>query len=691
MPSNRNLEIRVLSAIRGVLTLAVFSALLLVAPRPVQAQTETVLYNFTGGSDGANPQSNLTSDGAGNFYGTTMNGGLFGFGTVFEISPNGSGGWNETVLYSFTGGADGANPIGPVIFDSVGNLYGTTEYGGPYRNSYGVVFELSPVGAGWTETVLYSFLAGGQGNNPQTGLIMGPTGNLYGITQEGVFELSPSAGGWTYQDIYIFAFGGAAGLTMDAAGNIFGVSSYNIAPFAFELSPNGIGGWNPTKIYDNFGAAHPEGTPRFIPYQGTTEMLFGTTEFGGGKKLGTVYMLWNIEIEKGKWVEQGIYGFQGGKDGSYPYGGVVFGAFYLPMYGTTTAGGQYNAGTVFEIGTGWKEKVLWSFNGTDGAQPYGSLILDSAGNLYGTASAGGSSGAGVVFEVTPAPVTATTTTIVSSLNPSLLGQAVTFTATVTSAAGSPPNGELVTFYDGTRTLGSVPLSSGMAAYTTSTLSAKAHTIKATYAGDATFIQSYGTVTQVVNFPTKPATATTLASSLNPSIYGQKVIWTATVTTSGSVPPTGTVNFTWDGNSIGGAALNASGVATLTKSLLNADSYPLTAVYLGDTNNLGSTSPILNQVIQQATSAATLTSSPNPSTQGQAVTFTATITSPTVTPTGPVTFTAGKNVLGTVELSKGKATFTTSTLAVGSTTVTVTYPWNSNVAASSASVTQTVEQ
>ena len=188
---------------------------------------------------------------------------------------------------------------------------------------------------------------------------------------------------------------------------------------------------------------------------------------------------------------------------------------------------------------------------------------------------------------------------------------------------------------------------------------------------------------------KCPTSTVLASSLNPSIYGQKITWTARVTTSGSVPPTGKVNFTW-GDTIGTGSLNG-GVATLTRSNLNADSYPLTAVYSGDANNEPSASAILNQVVTEARSAATLSSSLNPSTAGQAITFTATITSPTVTATGPVTFTAGKTVLGTAQLSKGKASFTTSTLAVGSTEVTATYHGDSNIAESSASVAQTVQQ
>jgi hypothetical protein len=131
------------------------------------------------------------------------------------------------------------------------------------------------------------------------------------------------------------------------------------------------------------------------------------------------------------------------------------------------------------------------------------------------------------------------------------------------------------------------------------------------------------------------------------------------------------------------------VATLTKSNLSADAYPLTAVYSGDVNNLGSTSPILNQLVLQTTSAATIAASPNPSTVGQAVTFSVTITSPTVTPKGPVTFTAGKTVLGTAQLSGGRASFTTSSLPAGTTVVTVTYSGDSNIAKSTASVTQVV--
>lgn len=279
------------------------------------------------------------------------------------------------------------------------------------------------------------------------------------------------------------------------------------------------------------------------------------------------------------------------------------------------------------------------------------------------------------------------TIVKTSSSPSLVGQPVTFTATVSSIYGTIPDGELVAFYDGSTPLGSVALANGVAVYTTSSLSAKTHTIKATYAGDATFAPSTGWVTQVVNlYPT----STVLISSLNPSTYGQKVTWTATVTFSGSITPTGKVYFTWSGHTIGSATLNSSGVATFTRSNLNADSYPLTAVYGGDATNLGSTSAVLNQVVLQTTSSATISSSLNPSAQGQAVTFTAKVTSPTVTPTGPVTFQAGTTVLGTVQLSGGKASYTTASLPAGSAVIKVTYNGDSNIKGSSAAVTQVVQ-
>ena len=286
------------------------------------------------------------------------------------------------------------------------------------------------------------------------------------------------------------------------------------------------------------------------------------------------------------------------------------------------------------------------------------------------------------------------TAITASQSSSLLAEPVTFIAKVRSKYGWIPDGGLVTFFDGATPLASVALRGQQVSYATSSLPAGTHVIKATYPGNADFIGSFAVVKQ---FVIGHSTSTTLASNLNPSVYGQKVTWAATVTSSATPAPTG--NIVFNGKDmygrtfvIGRATLDSSGVATLIKSNLNANVYQVTAVYLGDTMNLGSMSSVLNQVVRQTTSKAVLNSSRSPATQGQLVTFTATITSPTVMPTGPVTFTAGKQVLGTAQIVpwEHKATLAISSLPVGSTVVTVTFPGNSNIAKSSASLTQTVQ-
>jgi hypothetical protein len=197
----------------------------------------------------------------------------------------------------------------------------------------------------------------------------------------------------------------------------------------------------------------------------------------------------------------------------------------------------------------------------------------------------------------------------------------------------------------------------------------------------------GVLLGAAKFPT----TTSFVSSLNPSIYGQTVTFVAKVTHSGSFQPTGTVKFNWGiGHSIGTAALQSGNTAALTRSNLNADPYPLTAVYSGDSNHLSSTSSVVNETVAQTTTAAALTSSLNPSRAGQAVKFTVEITSATITPKGSVTFEVGTMASGTVQLSGGKATFTTSSLPAGSTVVTVTFSGDSNIKGSSASVTEVVQ-
>jgi len=293
----------------------------------------------------------------------------------------------------------------------------------------------------------------------------------------------------------------------------------------------------------------------------------------------------------------------------------------------------------------------------------------------------------------------TSTVVTSSLNPSFLGQPVTFTATTWSVAGFPSDGELITFKNGSSVLGTATVKGARASFTTSSLPVGNFNITANYAGDKKFAASASSaLPQLVRSTTKSLTSTLLASSLNPSIYGQNVTWAAKVTGASSHPPAGNVVFRWsrDGHNynIGTATLNASGVAMVTSTSLSANpygsAYPLVAVYSGDAFNLGSTSAVLLQDVLQTKTAATITSSLNPSKLGQSVTFTAKITSPTVMPTGPVTFSIGYTNLGTAQLSGGIAKFTTSALPVGSSRVKVTYYGNSNIAKSSASILQTVQ-
>ena len=368
---------------------------------------------------------------------------------------------------------------------------------------------------------------------------------------------------------------------------------------------------------------------------------------------------------------------------------VTFTATVIPYTGTLPDGEMVtfkNGETV--LGTAPLSAGIASLTTT--ALPVG--VLNISAN-YAFDGIYGASTALLPHQVTTTRGHATSLSLTASPNPSYPGQAVTFTAQITSSYGPIPDGELLAFYYGATMMGTGVTADGMATFVTSSLSPKTYTIKAIYSGDATFKTSSGTVTHVAY---GNPTGTTLSTNLNPSIYGQKVTFQAMVySLNPPYPtPTGKVKFTWDRFTIGSATLisNIPGMAeaTLTTSNLNADPYPLTAVYTGDATSAASTSEVVNQVVLQTTTSATLTSSPNPSSSGQAVTLTAKITSPTVVAKGPVTFTMGKTVLGAVQLIGGKATLTTSSLPVGTTIVTVTYEGNSNIARSTASVTQVVQ-
>jgi uncharacterized repeat protein (TIGR03803 family) len=406
------------------LLLAVLLAFPLIFAGSLQAQTETVLYNFCSQPnclDGASPSSSLTSDGVGNFYGTTAGGGVWGYGTVYELSPDGNGGWNESVLYSFSGGADGANPFSSVIFDKAGNLYGTTVYGGVTGCGYlgigcGVIFELIPSETSWTENVLYTFCSqpgctDGYYPSPWS-LVLSAKGYLYGTTSYGgsagggtVFELSPSGGGWTQQVIYqapLPTYDGVNGLVLDALGNLYGTAGSGSTYDVLELTPNGSG-WTANVIFTFPWDIEPVGNIT-LDKAGN---LYGTTTnlYGYSKNTGRVYKL--IHQKNGRWVEKGLYSFKGnGKgQGTYPQDGIAFDASGN-IYGIARTGYDGGNGFVFELeapgGKGkYQEKILCNLNVADTGYPYSSLILDTGGNLYGASGRWGAYGGGDVFEVTP--------------------------------------------------------------------------------------------------------------------------------------------------------------------------------------------------------------------------------------------------------------------------------------------------
>jgi hypothetical protein len=276
-------------------------------------------------------------------------------------------------------------------------------------------------------------------------------------------------------------------------------------------------------------------------------------------------------------------------------------------------------------------------------------------------------------------LTATTTTLASSKNPSNVGDNVTFTATVSPSAATGN----VTFYDGATSLNTVALSGGSASLQTSSLSAGSHPIKAVYSGDSTYASSTSnTVTQTVNNPAPAATTTTVTGSPNPSTFGQSVTFTAHVTSSGGTPA-GTVTFYDGATSLGSSALNATGVATLSTSTLSVGTHSnITAVYAGNANFAGSTSSPFTQTVNKANTSTTLTSNRNPTRARQTITFTATVNPSSVT--GSVTFYDGATALRTVTLSSGRASFSTA-FSSGTHSITAVYSGNANYNSSTSAV------
>jgi len=406
--------------------LLIFSGVLVSGSHAV-AQAERVLHSFNSGDGGNTPSAGLISDGAGNLYGTTEQGGLYGGGTVFELTPNGMGGWRETVVHHFGGVRDGMRPIGGVIFDGLGNLYGTTYTGGAYQE--GTAFELTPgEGDAWRETVLHSFGSGVDGAWPTGTLVSDAVGNLYGTTTTGgskglgtVYQLSATEGGWTESVIHDFSNAADGvnpngGLVFDSAGNLYG-TTFSGGGTVFELTPVIGGGWTKTLVHAFSGHRDGAGPNGGLVMDGAGN-LYGTTMSGGnprncgGSGCGTAFQL--IPSDSGAWTERILHDFNDNEtDGYFPAAGLLLDGEGT-LYGTTQRGGSTTScdngescGTAFSLkhvaGAGWLERILFDFNasGNNAALPQAGLIVGSNGKLYGTTTGGGAFGDGTVFEIMP--------------------------------------------------------------------------------------------------------------------------------------------------------------------------------------------------------------------------------------------------------------------------------------------------
>lgn len=321
---------------------------------------EKILHRFDNVSGGYSPESALIFDAAGNLYGTASVGATF-YGVVFQLSPTASGEWTYEVLHRFADSvSDGGTPFGGLVFDAAGNLYGTTYVGGVWDK--GTVFELSPTLTGeWRETLLHSFSGGADGRRPACTLIFDAAGNLYGTTfapKGTVFELSPQiGGGWTEQVLHTFGVGADAknpdaGLIFDLAGNLYGTSKLggvNDNGTVFELSPQAGGEWTEQVLHSfgkvDGGLLHG---PLVLDASGN---VYGTTSRGGGAACrglgcGTVFEL--SPTTGGEWTETTLYSFPNLHHGNVSSGGLIFDAAGN-LYGTTGEGGAYNGGLVFEL------------------------------------------------------------------------------------------------------------------------------------------------------------------------------------------------------------------------------------------------------------------------------------------------------------------------------------------------------
>lgn len=380
------------------------------------ASSTKMIYSFAGDTDGEYLDTELAMDKAGNLYGTTVQGGDFASGTVFQVTPAGV----HHVLYSFTGGSDGGEPYKGVTIDAEGNLYGTAVTGGSgcVEGGCGVVFKLTNSAGNWKQTVIHAF-NGSDGEGPGSPVAFDRHGNIYGTTPIGganglgvVYQLQPDrAGGWNFAVIHTFtggadgAGGSASRLLVTRSGKILGTCTTggaNNLGNVFEMFFHG-GQWQFKTLY-SFKGYPNDGA---LPYAGVIfdgkGSLYGTTYYAGTHGLGTVYKLSN---ENGIWTESVVYNFKGGTDGDSPIATLVKDQSGN-LYGTTSDGGaSCSCGVIYKMTRGeegkWTHSVAYRFPGAPRlGVSYNGMVGDSAGHFYGTTVHGGTTDDGAVYKFTP--------------------------------------------------------------------------------------------------------------------------------------------------------------------------------------------------------------------------------------------------------------------------------------------------
>jgi uncharacterized repeat protein (TIGR03803 family) len=596
--------------------------------------------------------------------------------------------YTQSVLYNFcphSGCADGAAPSGTPILDAHGNIYGVAGVGG--ANNKGVVYELTHSGGTWTESVLYNFCPQpgcADGSEPYYALAFDSQGNLYGTTVAGgsnsggvVYELTPPPGGsgpWTETVLYnicqvtcLDGSGFIGGLVVDSHGNLYGAADgagSHGGGLIFELSPNGGGSWTYTVLYDFCTLTNcadgsgPSGGLIFDAHGN----LYGPTASGGVNEAGTVFKL---SPNGGGWTESVLYSFcpaLGCPDGNDPQFALVFDP-QGNLYGAVDGGGANAYGGVFELSPGgggsWTEQVLQSFcpgpTCTDGYGPKG-VAADAHNNVFGdTAFGGGQANRGNVFELSP-------------LGGGHWNYNVIYTFCPQQNCNNDGGGE--------------PLAGIV-------LDGQGNIYGTTGAGG---LYSEGAVYELIPAPLI-ATTTVLTTAPNPSFLGQSVTMTASVSAQNGTIPAGTVAFQSNGTQIGTGTLNNFGIATLNYSGLAIGTDNLVAIYQGSATLAPSTSNTVPQVVNRDNTQTTVTSSPNPSTGGQQVTITASV-SPAgpPAPSGTVGFTSNGTAISgctAVTLTSGTAQCVSSSLAVGTDAIVATYSGDADYAGSNGSVTQIV--